>query len=272
MSRPARSAIIAESVRAEERGMAYSMSILSIMLPGLFASVMGGFIVDKIGYIAVFLIAILIESLCFILFLSLEETLTDELKGEISLKDMFVLRKELLGFYVATAADIFAWGLGFALLFAILTASYGFTKFQLGLMYSLFVLAWISSQLHIGKLLGKYKCKTLLALSEFIGIFVLIGFLLSREFWLSALLHIPMGLVAAAWTPAMLTYAANAAPEEERAKVIGGLAAFRGLAGFMAPFIGGILYDKWGFSAPILANLLAVIATLGLIVILIRED
>ncbi|MFQ6081647.1 MAG: MFS transporter, partial [Candidatus Bathyarchaeia archaeon] len=73
------------------------------------------------------------------------------------------------------------------------------------------------------------------------------------------------------WTPAMKTFLANKVSEEERAEAMGKLAAFRGLVGFPAPFIGGVLYDTMGFRAPIATGLIGVTLTLALIFVLVHE-
>ena len=52
---------------------------------------------------------------------------------------------------------------------------------------------------------------------------------------------------------------------------MGRLAAFRGLLGFPAPYIGGLLYDRFGFQAPILANLAGVIGALTAIAVMVKE-
>ncbi len=52
---------------------------------------------------------------------------------------------------------------------------------------------------------------------------------------------------------------------------MGRLSAFRGLIGFPAPYIGGLLYDRFGFQAPILANLVGVVIALVAVVVAVKE-
>jgi hypothetical protein len=52
---------------------------------------------------------------------------------------------------------------------------------------------------------------------------------------------------------------------------MGRLAVFRGLIGFPAPYIGGLLYDHYGFQAPVLANLVGVFIVTGVLVFAIKE-
>ncbi|MEA2086219.1 MAG: MFS transporter [Chloroflexota bacterium] len=278
VSRPAESSLIAESAQASRRGMAYSLLMASWIAPGIFAPALGGFIAERWGFIPVFLVRFVLEALRLLLIIwLLEETLVratrdislGELKGV--LVKMVVPPRELRGFYWATAVDIFVWGLGGALLFGMLSKTYGFTILQLGIMSSLLSLAWVIFQLPIGRLIDRYGCKPFLALSEALGILVVGGWLFSTSFVAFAALYALFGLVAATWSPAQRALLANSVSEEERGEAMGRLSAFRGLIGFPAPYIGGLLYDRFGFRAPILANLVGVAIALVTIAIAVKE-
>jgi predicted MFS family arabinose efflux permease len=52
---------------------------------------------------------------------------------------------------------------------------------------------------------------------------------------------------------------------------MGRYAAFRGVIGFPAPFLGGLLYEQFGFQAPLLANLAGVLIALVLIIATVRD-
>ena len=184
---------------------------------------------------------------------------------------MVVPPRELRGFYWAMAVDIFVWGLGGTLLFGMLSETYGFTTFQLGVMSGVLSLAWALSQLPIGRLIDRYGCKLFLALSEAIGIIVVVGWLFSTRFVVFAALHGLFGLVAATWAPALRALLANSVPAKQLGEDMGRLSAFRGLIGFPAPYIGGLLYDRFGFQAPILANLVGVVIALVAIIVAVKE-
>jgi len=278
VSRPAENSLVAESAQASRRGMAYSLLMASWIAPGIFAPALGGFIAERWGFIPVFLVRFVLEALRLLLIIwLLEETLVratrdislGELKGV--LVKMVVPPRELRGFYWATAVDIFVWGLGSALLFGMLSKTYGFTILQLGIMSSLLSLAWVISQLPIGRLIDRYGCKPFLALSEALGILVVGGWLFSTSFVAFAALYALFGLVAATWTPAQRALLANSVSEEQRGEAMGRLSAFRGLIGFPAPYIGGLLYDRFGFRAPIMANLVGVAIALVTVAIAVKE-
>jgi len=52
---------------------------------------------------------------------------------------------------------------------------------------------------------------------------------------------------------------------------MGRLQAFRGLLAFPAPYVGGLLYDSFGFHIPVIANLLGSITAFILILMLVKE-
>ncbi|HID87306.1 MAG TPA: MFS transporter, partial [Anaerolineae bacterium] len=278
VSRPAESSLIAESAQASRRGMAYSLLMVSWIAPGVFAPTLGGFIADRWGFTPVFLVRFGLEALRLLLILwLLEETLVratqdiplGDLKGV--LVRVIVPPGELRGFYWATAVDIFVWGLGSALLFGMVSKTHGFTALQLGIMSSLLSSVWTLSQLPIGRLIDRYGCKPFLALSEALGLFVVGGWLFSTSFVAFAALYALFGLVASTWVPAQQALLANSVPAEVRGEAMGRLSAFRGLVGFPAPYIGGLLYDRFGFQAPILANLVGVAIALVAIILAVRE-
>ncbi|MFQ5814503.1 MAG: MFS transporter [Anaerolineae bacterium] len=278
VSTPAGSALVAESARAGQHGAAYSLQMASWVVPGVFAAALGGFVADRWGFTPVFLTRFGLEALRLLLILwFLQETLS-RVNGGISLGElkgvlvrMVVPPRELRGFYWAMALDIFVWGLGGALLFGMLSQTYGFTTFQLGIMSSLLSLVWALSQLPIGKLIDRYGCKPFMVLSEAIGVLVVGGWLFSTSFVAFAALHGLFGLVAATWAPALRALLANSVPAKKLGEEMGRLSAFRGLIGFPAPYIGGLLYDRFGFQAPLLANLVGVVIALVAVVVAVKE-
>jgi MFS family permease len=277
-SRPAESSLVAESVPASRRGTAYGLLMACWTAPGIFAPTLGGFIADRWGFPPVFLARLVLEGLRFLVILwLLEETLArvtghvplSELKGVLG--RMVVPPWELGGFYWATAVDTFAWGLGSTLLFGMLSETYGFTPFQLGIMSSLSSLVWALTQLPVGRWVDRHDSKPLLILSEVMGLFVVSGWLLSTSPVAFTALYALYGLVASTWVPSQMALLANSISEKQRGEAMGRVNAFRGLIGFPAPYIGGLLYDRFGFRAPILANLVGVAIALAAIIFAVKE-
>ena len=86
-----------------------------------------------------------------------------------------------------------------------------------------------------------------------------------------AALHAYFGFLAATWVPAQQALLANSVPVKQRGEAVGRLSAFRGLFSFPAPYIGGLLYDRFGFQAPILANLAGIVIALVVIIVMVKE-
>ena len=275
---PAEHSLIAESTLASRRAMAYSILMVAWIAPGIFAPTLGGFVADRWGFTPVFLSRLGLEGLrVLLLLLLLKESLSQasgvaswgELKGVLA--RMVWPPKELRGLYWALTIDVFVWGLGSALLFGMLSESYGFTTVQLGVMSGLFSAVWAITQLPIGKLVDRYGCKLSMVFSEAMGIFLLAGWLFSKSFVAFAALHAYFGFLAATWVPAQQALLANSVPVKQRGEAVGRLSAFRGLFSFPAPYIGGLLYDRFGFQAPILANLAGIVIALVVIIVMVKE-
>lgn len=278
ISDPAQQSLIAESTPIDQRGMAFSIVIAAWIAPGIFAPSVGGYVADRWGFLPVFLLQFVLYGLgLFLIARYLRETLRpadggvawSELKG--ALVKMVVPPAGLRGLYLALAVDSFTWGLGYALLFGMLSESYGFTTFQLGIMSSLLSITWALSQLPIGKLIDRYGSKPLMVISELMSIPIIVGWLFSTTFAAFAFMHACFGVIAATWVPAQNAILANSVPEYRRGEAMGRMAAFRGLVGFPAPLLGGLLYDHFGFQAPLLANLAGVVISTILLILAVKE-
>jgi len=277
ISLPAADSTAAESVEVGERSMAFTVIMFFSLLPGIFASVVGGLMADQFGFTTVFLLGAILQAFNIILvWFFVRETLRTQSAIKLSqltesLKSLLIPIKNLRGFYLAISSDSFFWGIGAAILSGLVRKTYNFSNFQLGMMSSIFFISSAATQLPMGILVKKYGCKKLLMLSEVVGITMMIGWLMFTSFEAFAFFQILMGLVVTTWVPAIKTFLANSVSEEERAEALGKLAAFRGLVAFPAPYLGGILYDALGFAAPIMAGLVGVVFTLVLIFLLVHD-
>ena len=279
ISRPAESSLVAESVHISRRGMAYSIQMVAWIVPGIFAPALGGFIAERWSVVPVFLVRFVLEGVRLLLVLwFLQETLGAGDEKMISWRElggvlvrMVLPPKGLRGLWWAMSIDVFVWGLGSTLLFGMLSQSYGFTTFQLGVMSGLFSGVWALTQLPIGRLVDRYGCKPFLVLSEAMGLLLVAGWLFSKSFLAFAILHAYFGFLAATWVPAQQALLANSVPAQQRGEAIGRLSAFRGLFAFPAPYIGGLLYDRFGFQAPILANLVGIPIALAALVAAVQD-
>ncbi len=265
---PANTSMIAESVERWERGTAYSVISLSWFIPGFFAPTIAGYLALLYGLRQVLLVCMTLEFISLLTFvLLIKETLIVEQKIELhdplrSVKRVFGSKLGLSKFYIAVIGDAFAWRMTSAILFGILTKTYRFTPMQLGSLLTAFCVVSALSQIPVGRAVDKYGRKKLLITSEAVGLAVLAGYVISQEFSEFLIWYGLFGIVASTWFPAYQAYIANAVSDEARARAVGDLNALRGLISLPAPLIGGILFDLYGFDAPILTSLILLVVVL----------
>lgn len=278
MADPADQSMVAESSQASHRGTAYSLIMMAWIAPGIFAPALGGWLAGRWGFVPVFVLQAALYSVSLFLVLRfLRETIRPSDEGitwegvKAATVRLAVPPRSLRGYYWTMAVDSFVWGLGYTLLFGMLTQTYGFTTFQLGVLSSLMALVWTLSQWPIGKLIDRFGSKPVMFLSQACSLPIILGFMLASSFPAFAALYASVGIMAATWVPAQRAMLANSIPERELGEALGRLAAFQGLVGFPAPFIGGLLYDAFGFQAPLLANLLGILVTAVMLVVLVEE-
>ncbi len=273
---PANMSMIAESVKERKRGIAYSIIALTWFIPGIYASIIGGYLATLYGFsltLMIILFAYFLSLLIFAIFV--KETLSQKKNVNFhailnSLKGLVRPKFGLSRFYVAVVLHNFRWALSSLIFFGMLTETYHFTLFQLGILEAVFCAVTSLLQIPFGWLVDRYGRKTFLTISELARIIPLIGYIFSNTFFEFLIFRGMMGVAVSAWIPAFQAYISDAVPEEERAKHIGDLNAIGGLIAFPAPFIGGILFDAWGFDAPMLTSLILVATTL-LVLITIKK-
>lgn len=275
LSTPALEALTAESINERRRATAYGVVYTAYFAPGLLAPIIGGKIAEIYGYQTVFIAASAIELVRLsVVIYALKETLV---KSEFSekcrprLKEAFTIEKEVAGLYIATGVDAFAWALMSPILPAILTATFNFTPTEIGLTNSAFCLTMLLAQIPAGRLADVRGRKAILILSEAIGCIVLTGYLISSTLEHFIVCGLLFGLCAATWVAPLQALLAESVPSKKRAEVMGKSSALRMLASLPSPAVGGFLYSLWGFSAPVVANLVIAMTNIAVIAILVHE-
>jgi hypothetical protein len=76
----------------------------------------------------------------------------------------------------------------------------------------------------------------------------------------------------ATWVPAQSSLILTTAPADERGRMSGKLAAFRGLIGFPAPILGGLLFGTLGYYVPVEISLVGESITTVAILELLPHD
>jgi len=276
---PVWNALVAELAEPSQLGFVYSIIGTGYMAAGLVATLAAGFIADLYGYPSVFTIFVGVGLLSLLLvLLKLRETKAEEPDREFNLAQIarsligaMKPKPNLRGFYVAMSVDLFAFSMGHRILYGMLTKGYGYTPSMLGILSAAMTCTMAVFQIPLGKIADRAGYVLFLAISQMISCFLLWALLLSKEFWVVLATQAIMGVSAAFWMPAEQAWIASNVDPKERARAIGGYATFRGLVAFPAPFIGGVLFDAFGFDVPILLNLILALVDVALILVLVKE-
>jgi MFS family permease len=278
MGDPVDRSVVAESSPISGRGAAYSLLMMAYAAPGIFAPALGGWMAGRWGFVPVFALEALLYAAGLLLVLRfLRETFhragerISWSKLKTATRQLVVPPRGLRGYYWTMAVDSFAWGLTLSLLFGMLTQTYGFSTFQLGIMSSLMALTWTLSQWPVGKLIDRFGSKPMMLVSQLGGIPIVLSLAFASSFPAFAAIYACVGVMAATWLPAQVAILANSTSERGVGEAMGRLAAFQGLVGFPAPFVAGLLYDRLGFRAPLLAGLAGIVVTIVMLIVLVEE-
>ncbi|MBI5035099.1 MAG: MFS transporter [Chloroflexi bacterium] len=277
LSRPALSAMTAESAQRGQHGSAFSLTMVASLVPGILAPTLGGWLAQQIGFVGVFPVLLALEVLALALaWRYLRET--RDARDAINLRDLgrAVLRsilppKGLRGFFIATAGDSFSWAMGWGLINGMLRDSYNFSVEQLGIMASVMSLSWALMQMPIGRWVDRHGLKGIMVFSESLGIPLMAIWLTQTSFEWFLVGQVLFALTAATWVPVVNTYLTRSVSAAERSEAFGRLNMFRGLIAFPASWLGGILYAWGGIHAPLAANLIGVFAVVAMLILFVNE-
>lgn len=277
LANPARSSMTAESVR-ERHGSAFSAILVASMVPGIVVPALAGVMADHLGYISVFPIAVFLEALGLLLVWRYlrERRVADgnSISPRETLRVMarsIVPPKGLTGFFCAVAADSFFWGVGWGLLYGMITDTYHFSAEELGLMSSVMSLTWAVTQMPIGRYIDRSNIKAMMIFSEALGIPLMLIWITQTRFESFAASQILFALTAATWVPTISTYLTRAVSSTERAEAFGRLYLFRGIVSFPSSTIGGFLYAWGGLRAPLIVNMLGILVVITILALFVPE-
>ncbi|MDL1898678.1 MFS transporter [Anaerolineae bacterium CFX7] len=272
---PVNSALVGEAVSASKRGSAFSLIMVVTTVPGIFVPIIAGAVADRYGFTVIFPAAIFFELVAFAViwrFLQDKPAAHKQDAGGRAifdfLKRAWIPPRELRWFFIAIALDMFAWGMGFGLLYGLLRKEYDFSTTQLGIMSAVSSVTWAITSLPIGRLIDRVGPKPVLILSEALAPPLMLLWMTQTRFEIFAASMIVFALTAATWVPARSVYVTQTVAPARRAEIFGRLSAFGGLLAFPSSYIGGWLYDNFGFYAPFVGNLFFALATLGVLIFL----
>lgn len=258
---PASQAAIAESVSMDpgKLNIAFSVVFFFTELPGAFIPFAADFLVASVGYVILFAAAALLESLnLVVLFKQFKETHRGrELGDGRTQSDRFSVKRAISippGFariFAPFAMDAFFFGVCGSIIYGMWTQQFGLTQADIDLVIGTLSISIVVSQYLATRYLLKVGTRKSLALSEFLTVVAFVGWLLAPSLPALIVTGAIFGFSVAAWVPAQSSLILTAAPPGERGSISGKLAAYRGLVGFPAPIIGGLLFNSFGYYVPL---------------------
>lgn len=276
---PVWTSIVAESAEKGQIGWLYGILGSVYMACGLVGTLSAGWLADTVGYRMVFIVFVAASTLSLIVTtLKIEETHTPSKlefgvgKAITSMLDSFRPQRYLWGYYIAMSVDLLAFSIGWRLINGLLVDSFGFTAGQIAIISAFQTGTMAISQMLIGSRVDRYGSRVYLTVSQIISGILMAALIIKPTYLVAIASNILMGLAAALWSPAEQTWVANNVDPSERAKSIGGYSTFRGLVALPGPFIGGLIYDRYGYNAPMLVNLALLVVDILLLWFLIKDN
>ncbi|MEO7988622.1 MAG: MFS transporter [Chryseolinea sp.] len=144
--------------------------------------------------------------------------------------------------------DGMVWGL-----FPLLLASKGFDLHQIGIIVATYPAVWGLGQLYSGKLADKYCKKTLLFIGMLIQGIALLGMTSANSFSWFIILSSLLGIGTAIVYPTFLAAISDHTHPDQRPKSIGIFRLWRDLGYAIGAILTGLIADRFGLIAPILA-------------------
>jgi MFS family permease len=169
------------------------------------------------------------------------------------------------------AVDLLVFSTGWRLINGMLTEAYGYTPFMLGIMTAVNGGSMAVFQIILGKYVDRVGYVRYLAISQILSCFLIGLLILNQSFPVAVISNFIMGIAAALWGPAEQAWISNNVESGERAKGIGGYSTFRGIVALPGPFLGGILYENYGYYLPLLINLIGAAIDVGLLIFLVKD-
>lgn len=267
-------ASVDDSVLTEKRGRGFGFNFSMRVGGGVVAGVLAGFIGLNLGYPTLFFTITSVSFLLLIVITGFKPVNNNyrvsyysgnSIQSD-SIKEKDKIRRRM---YLIGAADAFSWSIFYPIFTGMLNLHLHLDLLQIGLANSLQLLAMMFILPLFGFLSDKYGRKKIFIISEAIGFFTILGFLFSNNYTAILLLQLPMAAVGATYIVSFYPFIMDCAPDIRKAEIIGWSTAIRGISAFPAPFIGGLLFDFFGYNATLLTSALLVIVTLLIIFLIL---
>ncbi|MBN2336130.1 MFS transporter [Candidatus Bathyarchaeota archaeon] len=263
MGNPARNALIAESVDSAQRATALSTLLaVSQGMSTLMASA-GGYIALKAGYTPILYLTLAVNILgLVVLVLYLRETHEPDADKQNSVPLMEQVRSALLperanlSLYIIMLIQGFGYAVAYSLFYGALTDSYGYTTLQLGFMSTSFNLVWAVGSIPLGKLSDRVGRKRMLIGSLVMAYVTVLGFIVFKSVWAYVLFNGVSAIDICFWMPSWTSLISETVSQDRRSSVLGKLDAYGRAGAVPAPWLAGLLLERYGFKAPLYVQII----------------
>jgi MFS family permease len=261
---PARNALIAESVDEGRMGVAYSTLMAISQITSTVMASAGGYIAVVAGYSPIFYVTLIGTGIGLVTnAVYLRETLlhhTDQNRIKTSLlrkiKGVLIPERHVWDLYLILIINGFGYTTAYSILYGTLVDRFGFSPFQIGLISTSFSLGWGIMSIPIGNLTENLERRKSLLASWGLAFVTALGFIYSRNLVGFMLFEVVSALDISFWHPAWSSLLAEKVAVNERSTVFGKIEAYAKIVGIPAPWLAGLLYEQYGFTAPIYVKLI----------------
>jgi MFS family permease len=277
MGNPARNALITESVDSTQRATALSTLVTIAQGTSTIVATLGGYIALRLGYSPIFLLMVAGDTLGSLVCIRyLKETLEkkedppEKKTIRERIRHSFVPEKPLVRLYLALLCMGFSYSVAYSLLYGALSETFGFTTVQLGFLSTAFNLTWAIGSIPLGKLVDKIGRKKGLLMSMVMALVTPVGFLFSERVEHFIFFYAFSAIDISFWMPSYTSYITETVKPEKRSTVFGKVDAYGKIGSLPAAWVAGLLYENYGFPAPMYVQI-AVILIITLLVAGLKE-
>jgi DHA1 family quinolone resistance protein-like MFS transporter len=271
---PARNALITESVDSTRRATAFSIITAVSQGTSTLVASAGGYIAVKAGYTPILYAALAVDLIGLtLLYFFLEET-HKPIPGDREPSPLGVRVREALlpeggsmALYAIMLTQGFGYSVAYSLFYGALTDYQGFTPLELGFMSTSFNLVWALGSIPLGRLGDRVDRKRMLFASVAMAYVTVAGFILFRSVWAFVLFNGVSAIDICFWLPSWTSLISDLVPQERRSSVMGKLDAYGRAGAVPAPWLAGVLLERYGFTAPLYVQL----ATLSLSILFLTR-
>lgn len=260
-----RDAIISEMSTETDRGKNFGILRAMDNFGAVFGILTAIFLVDKLGFRNLFLLAAVPSLLAVVLLISLLKERKDKVIRVFKGIGFRQLDKNLILFTILSA--VFALG-SFSYSFLLIAAkNIGFATTSIPALYLLFTLVAALTSVRFGKLADSWGRKTVMMISYGLWGIVPVLFIFFNDKTAVILAFVAYGLHKGAFDPAQRTFVAELSPPAHLASTIGTYQMVIGICSLPASFLAGVLWLKLGPTSPFYFSLF--LTTLAFIMLLL---